>query len=105
MAERDEEFERDPDRWALIGIDPIEEVISGDGRGFIAGMSVTASDDEIAEIATEEFLRMTGGEKIGKDSGSNSVAFSAGKWNSPWQPKGPKPNWRVESSPSEPSLN
>lgn len=104
MAERENES-GGSEGWALIRVDPVEQVITKDGVGVIGNMSVLASDDETADAVTEEFLQMTGGEKIGEGSGSSSVAFSSNDWHAPWQPKGPKPNWYVEPPAGDPSLN
>lgn len=104
MAEREDDRD-ELGHFAFIEVEPTELVTKGDGSVFVAAdMRVFAANQEVADVVAEEFLRMTGGQLTGKPS-ENRVAFSRNNWNAPWNPKGPKPNWRVDPPRGDPSLN
>ncbi|MDO8486949.1 MAG: hypothetical protein Q7S45_01455 [Candidatus Curtissbacteria bacterium] len=107
MAEREDgEHKEEPDRGAIIMVEPVELRIGGDGSTeIIAKMSILATDEGAADAAVEKFVRMTGGKLAGRTSGDSRIAFSSGQWNAPWEPIGPKPNWHAGPSPGDPSLN
>ena len=92
-------------RGAAIFINPIEEIVDRSGnRGIIAEGMTLASDDEMARMAEEMLSTETGARKLTKDEQSRSFFFSSKNWHAPWEPQGPKPNWRQEPL-SGPSLN
>lgn len=70
-----------------------------------------ASDKEAAEQASIELSDALHAESWslqeisrpdGREVGEKRFYFSGDKWKAPWQPKGPKPNWRTEANPNEP---
>ena len=103
----DGKYEGDPDRRAIIRIEPVGVEIRGDGsKGLIAKMDVFATDREMADDASRLFVEMTGAELTQEPSGSSSsFAFSSSAWHAPWEPTGPRRNWGATPSAGDPSLN
>lgn len=109
MAERkpDEELHQ-----GFIFAVPVEQVIKADGSAeTISEGFVVAESREAADRIVEEFSDVTGSEVVHSgdspqepNSGKTTFGFSIDRWNSPWEPKGPKPNWKV-GPPTDPSLN
>jgi len=99
MSEREEPW--------LASVKVVEQIIETDGSVSL-GVQVQSYSkygiDRTREILGEVF----GPENITRDefrsNSSSKFAFSSEKWTSPWNPKGPEPNWRV-GPPADPSLN
>ncbi|TSC90183.1 MAG: hypothetical protein G01um10145_287 [Microgenomates group bacterium Gr01-1014_5] len=105
-------------------IEPVEGLIRRDENGEIIGFATAYVCPERDLIATSEGIGTPGftvasdpdirdalinhlrdhGIPIRAFDPKNSVrihGFSAKNWNSPWEPKGPQPNWLVIKNPAE----
>lgn len=86
-----------------IFVQPLEQVISANGEeGVICEAIVAGYDLDSMEQAAKEFIEQTGIEVLDERATRAFHALSSTRWNSPWNPPGPKPNWR---KPQEPSPN
>ena len=68
---------------------PVEQIIKGDGTAETSLRFVGTSQeaiDKAIDVVVEEF-----GGRIEEPSKGASFGFT--KWNSPWNPEGPKRNW------------
>ena len=62
---------------------------------------VISTSDEVAEEAIKAFQENTGATIFRLDSDQarmerNRFAFSESRWKAPWQPTGPRLNWRTQ---------
>lgn len=79
----------------------VEATVDADGTESIISEAVPFGDNPGATI--DEFLHATGGRRLTDRERQAFYAFSANRWNSPWNPEGPKSNWR--KPPKDPSAN
>ena len=80
-----------------------EASINADGTAdLIVGIHASSPEgmDRVKEAVDD--LLGSDGERVKEGTGS-SFGFSAGRWNSPWNPAGPKPNWG--RPPKDPRAN
>lgn len=87
-----------------IFVRPVEMVTEKDGHtGIIIEVRTNAPDEEIKRALDVAFnidaKKMTDDEV----RRAKTFGFSSSNWNAPWNPEGPKPNWRPGSS--NPSAN
>ena len=87
---------------------PMELVTTSSGtseRGHALGSSEEFLDEAV------EYLRDNGvnielirNNSQGREQTGRQFFFSSSDWKAPWEPEGPKPNWKV-GPPKNPSLN
>ncbi len=80
-----------------------EASINADGTADLI-IGVRASTAEGIDRVKKKVDRLIGkeGEIVARGKGS-SFGFSSSRWNSPWSPTGPKPNWG--RPPKDPHAN
>jgi hypothetical protein len=90
MSAENPEFEKD---LRIKGfIEPVEQVIEPDRTTtvFEVGADTDQDLDEITDHLVEEHGFHVGNPTTPTGS---SFGFSSSRWNSPWNPSGPKKNW------------
>lgn len=110
MTDRDNgSFPHDQVRFSRILSRPAEMDINPDGSFTVMSEAlILSSDKDTADLAIKEFEDATGAKILERreikpeDREAAFFGFMSGRWNAPWEPKGPKPNW---GPPSDPSLN
>lgn len=100
----------DRERFGWILGRPTEKIINADGSYTVISEGIVlASDEGAADLTIREFEKDTGAKILKKDDqeprGKDRLFFGfSGRWNAPWEPEGPKPNWKT-NPPRNPSLN
>ena len=93
------------DKMGFAAITDIEIVINADGSTdevFEIRSSCDCARDELVEVLDEAFGPGYLTDKKPAHKSSSWFGFSSNRWNSPWKPEGPKPNW---GPPADPSMN
>lgn len=82
-----------------------EVSINADGTADLI-VGIHASSPDGIDRVKEEVDDLLGyeGERVTSRGNGKYYGFSSGNWNSPWNPPGPKPNWRV-GPPDDPHAN
>ncbi len=102
MVERNGEGER----FAGMVFKPEEQIIRADGSVDISGPgTIIASDADAALEGLKRAKEMGITFGSGGNSGKSAHYFSSSSWNSPWNPEGPKKNWRVDPPAEGAHLN
>lgn len=65
-----------------------------------ASAIVFAADNDSAEELNTAIEESLGVKRVGESDLRSGKTFATPRWNSPWEPKGPKPNYVV--SPQKP---
>lgn len=65
-----------------------------------ASAIVTTADNDSAEELNTAIEKSLGVKRVGESSPRSGKTFATPRWNSPWEPKGPRPNYVV--SPQKP---
>lgn len=77
-----------------VFIKPLEVKINADGTEEVnAIVAATGPNDKITDLVLEDLRKDLGARELTKSELRNMHAFSSSRWNSTWNPKGPKPNW------------
>lgn len=85
---------------------PTEVIVDGAGEERVV-YNVGAPTEADAMAGAKLMADLYDGEIVASrpsSRSSNQAFFSSKKWNSPWEPTGPRPNWKT-TSPEDPSLN
>lgn len=101
---KDRDCDHSQNKHAAIFLRPLEKIVNADGsEGIISETVVAGNDPEVMNAALENFFEHTGAEVLTGQELRAFHAFSSSRWNSTWNPSGPKSNWR--QPPQDPSLN
>lgn len=93
MTDRDNDVPNN-DLGVNVFIKPMEVQVNADGTGQVnAFVAATGPNEEIIDLVLEDVRKDLGAREMGKPEIRKMHAFSSSRWNSPWNPKGPKPNW------------
>ena|SRR5579872_5556181 len=90
----------------VVHVRPLGYNVGDDGKveGFTQFESMH-HDPEQARQIEHDLATDLGFIPITPEEAQSHHFFSSKKWNSPWNPEGPKPNWRVNPPPADPSAN
>ncbi|OGD89562.1 hypothetical protein A3D81_02875 [Candidatus Curtissbacteria bacterium RIFCSPHIGHO2_02_FULL_40_17] len=108
MGERVYEHRHPKSEPGEVSVTDAELVIDPGGQEHLV-FDVESNCDRALEAAIDVIGEATGTalesyREFGEERrGSSQTAFSSGRWNATWEPKGPKPNWR--KAPENPNLN